>query len=60
MVTFFVVVQGMEEACAVSVDGLDKTKLYSSQLVGRMVSQNSIDLLAYLPLLWPFRMDFFN
>ena len=42
MVMFLVgsarVVPGMEEACAVSVDGLDKTKLYSSQLVGRTVS----------------------
>lgn len=42
MVIFLVgsarVVPGMEEACAVSVDGLDKTKLYSSQLVGRTVS----------------------
>lgn len=27
-----------DEVCAVSVDGLDKTKPYSSQLVERMVS----------------------
>lgn len=54
------VVPGVEEACAVSVDGLDKTELYSSQRVGRTVSQTSTDLLAHLPLLWPFRMDFFK
>lgn len=31
-------VQGMEEACAVSVRGLDKAELHSSQLEGRIVS----------------------